>query len=194
MKSMRIGSLRLSITPRTALVALGVVVVVVVWILAFYLPQTHKLAALGTQRATLQSTVAADEAHLERAKSEDHHIGRIRAMYDELDGYVPASADLYTYIRTLSTAAKSAGVTITSLSPNAPVATGTTYSGVPITASVKGTYDQLLAFVTRLYDLPRLTDVNQLSITGGGLGTDRGTLLSATLQLAIFTSQRPTEG
>ncbi|MGH9100035.1 MAG: type 4a pilus biogenesis protein PilO [Acidimicrobiales bacterium] len=192
---MKIGSLHLSITPRTALVALGVVVVLVVWILAFYLPQTHKLAALGTQRATLQSTVATDEAHLERAKSEDHHIGRIRAMYDELDGYVPASADLYTYIRTLSTAAKSAGVTITSLSPSTlAAATGTAYSGVPITASVKGTYDQLLAFVTRLYDLPRLTDVNQLSITGGGLGTDRGTLLSATLQLAIFTSQRPTEG
>ncbi len=187
-----IGSTRIKITLRSALVALGVVVVVVAWFFAFYLPQTHKLAALGNQRTTLQSAVAADQARLQKAEREDHHIGQIQAMYDRLEGYVPATEDLYTYIRTINGAAKAAGVTITSLAPGGlSAATGTSYSGITVTASVKGTYQHLIAFLERLYDLPRLTDVNGFSITGGGPGTTKGTVRSASFQLAIFTSQAP---
>ena len=183
---------RITITRRSVLVALGVVAVVVAWTLAFYLPQTHKLAALETQKATLASTVATDEVHLQLVRKEDQHISQIRAMYDRLDGYVPAAEDLYSYIRTISRAAKASGVTITSLAPSGLVAvTGTSYSAVPISASVRGTYDHLLSFINHLYDLPRLTDVNGLSISGGGPGTSRGTVLTASLQLAIFTSQTP---
>jgi Tfp pilus assembly protein PilO len=186
---------RVTVTPRAALVALGVVVVVVAWVFAFYLPQTHKLKTLDTLRTTLQSTVATDEAHLQQVKRENHHINQIRAMYDELEGYVPSTENLYTYIRTISRAAKASGVTITSLQPSSLSAvSGTSYSAIPITASVKGTYDHLLAFIKRLYDLPRLTDVNGLSFSGGGPGTNRGTVLSASLELAIYTSQTPTEG
>jgi Tfp pilus assembly protein PilO len=116
-------------------------------------------------------------------------------MYDRLNGYVPATEKLYTYVQTISHSAKAAGVTITSLAPSTLVAiTGTPYSAIPVTASVKGTYDQLLAFIKSLYDLPRLTDVNALSVSGGGPGTNRATVLSASFQLAIFTSQKPSSG
>lgn len=187
--------IRVKISGRSVLVALGAVAVLVAWILAFYLPQTHKLTALNTQRATLQSTVTTDEAHLERVKTEAQHVTQIRAMYNEFEGYVPSTESLYPYIHTISSAAKATGVTITSLSPGTlSTATGTAYSAIPITASVRGTYDHLLAFIKRLYDLPRLTDVNSFSISGGGPRTSRSTVLSATFELAIFTSQRPSGG
>jgi Tfp pilus assembly protein PilO len=181
---------RFRITPRALLVALGVVGVVVAWAIAFYVPQGHKLAALDAQKTSLQSTVTADEARLQQVQREDQHIAQIRLMHDELVGYVPPKESLYTYIRTISHAAKASGVTITSLSPSALVAvTGTSYSAVPISASVRGTYDHLLSFIKHLYDLSRLTDVNSLSISGGGPSTGRSTVLSASFQLAIFTSQ-----
>jgi Tfp pilus assembly protein PilO len=189
------GRIPLKITGRSVLVALGVVVVVVAWALAVYLPQSHKLTALQAQKATLQSTVAADEAHLQQVMKEDQHLAQIKGMYNQLEGFVPSTADVYTYIRTISGAAKLAHVSITSLAPSTLAAvSGTGYSAIPITASVKGSYDHLLEFLKRLYDLPRLTDVNGLSITGGGPGTNRGTLLTATFQLAIFTSQQPGSG
>lgn len=189
---MRASSRRVPITRRSALVGLVVVAVVVAWLFAFYLPQTRKLAALGTQRTALQSTVAADEARLQQLQNEAQHVTQIRAMYDRLDGYAPKTGKLYTYIRTISGAAKRAGVTITSLQPGALVAvSGTTYSAIPITAAVKGSYDHMLAFVKDLYGLPRLTDLNALSVTGGGPGTNRSTNLTVSLQLAIFTSEKP---
>lgn len=183
---------RIRITPRSALVALGALTVVLAWVFAFYLPQTHKLAALGSQRTSLQATVATDEARLQRVKTEAQHVTQIRAMYDQLEGYVPATENLYAYIHTISSAAKAAGVTITSLQPSAlSAASGTGYSAIPITAAVKGTYDHLLAFIKGLYDLPRLTDVNAVTISGGGPGTNRSTVLTASFELAIFTSQKP---
>ena len=189
---MSAASRRVPVARRSILVGIAVVGVVVAWLFAFYLPQTRRLAALGTQRTTLQSTVAADEARLQQLQKEAQHVTQIRAMYQRLDGYAPRTERLYTYIRTISGAAKKAGVTITSLQPAALVAaSGTAYSAIPVTAAVKGTYDHVLGFVKGLYELPRLTDVNALSVTGGGPGTNRGTILTVSLQLAIFTSQKP---
>lgn len=184
---------RITLTPRSALLALGVVGIVVAWVMVFYLPQTQKLRALGAQQTSLQQTVTADEVRLAQLQKEAQHVTQIRAMYNQLSGYVPSTEDVYTYIHTISGAAKAAGVTITSLAPSAlsPI-TGTSYMALPIDASVKGTYDHLLAFIKDLYNLPRLTDVNAISINGGGPGTNRGTDLSVELQLAIFTSQKAT--
>ena len=183
---------RFRFTPRALLVALGVVGVVVAWAIAFYVPEGHKLAALDAQKTTLQSTVTADEARLQQVQREDQHIAQIRAMHDQLDGYVPSTESLYSYIRTISHAAKASGVKITSVAPSALVGvTGTSYTAVPIATSVRGTYDHLLSFIKHLYSLSRLTDVNGLSISGGGPSTGRSTVLSASFQLAIFTSQAP---
>ena len=189
---MSAASSRIPVTRRSVLVGIAVVGVVVAWLFAFYLPQTRRLAALGTQRTALQSTVATDEARLQQLQNEAQHVTQIRAMYERLDGYAPRTEKLYTYIRTISGAAKKAGVRITSLQPGGLVAvSGTAYSAIPITAAVKGSYYHLLAFVKGLYGLPRLTDLNAVSVTGGGPGTNRSTILTASVQLAIFTSQKP---
>jgi Tfp pilus assembly protein PilO len=185
-------SSRLKVTRRSVVVVLAAVAILVAWLLAYYLPESHKLDRLDRQQISLQSTEAADEARLAQVKKEAHHVGQIDAMYQHLEGYVPATEELYTYIHTIAAAAKTAGVTITSLNPSAlePVP-DTSYSAVPISASIKGTFDNLLAFLKALYSLPRLTDVNSVSVSGGGPGTNRGVTLTVGLQLAIFTSQKP---
>lgn len=171
--------------------ALALVVVLIVWLLAFFEPESHKLSSLDSQKASLQQDVLLDNAHLQRVRAESHHVGQIQAIDSKLKGYVPANEDLYTYIQTLSKAGNQTGVTITSLQPSAlQAASGTSYMAIPITADIRGTYDHLVAFLKAIYDLPRLTDVNSVTIDGGGPGTNRATDLSATLNLAIFTSQK----
>lgn len=177
--------------PIVLLGAAALVVVVVVWLLAFFEPQSHKLASLDSQKSTLQQTLVQDQARLREVRQESHHVGQIQAIDAKLKGYVPTSEDLYTYIQALSGAGNKAGVTIDSLQPSDMVAaSGTSYSAIPITAEVKGAYDHLVSFLSAVYNLPRLTDVNSVVITGGGPGTNRSTVLSATLDLVIFTSQK----
>ena len=89
-------------------------------------------------------------------------------------------------------AARGSGVSITTLTPRTltPV-TGTSYSAIPVTATVRGTYPQLVAFLHGIYGLPRLTDINGLTLSGGSAGSSGTTTITAQLQLAIFTSQKP---
>jgi Tfp pilus assembly protein PilO len=171
--------------------AAAVIVVVLLWLFVFFKPQTSKLATLESQRTSLQQTLAQDRARLQRVREESHHVGQIQAIDAELRGYVPATEQLYTYIQAISGAGNKASVSITSLEPSTAVAaSGSSYTAIPIDAEVKGTYDQLLAFLNAIYNLPRLTDINSVDITGGGPGTNRSTVLSATLDLVIFTSQK----
>lgn len=179
--------------PATMIAGLVVLALVVAWLFVFFLPQGRKLSTLGAEKASLQQAVVRDNAQLQRLRTESHHVGQIQTMYTGLQGYAPSSEDLYTYIQVLSSAAKTAGVTITSLSPSPMVTVaGTSYSAVPIAATVKGNYDALLALLHSIDHLPRLTDVNSIAISGGGPGTNRGSVLTVNLQLSIFTSQKPT--
>ncbi len=186
---MTASKLNVRFSRKSALALVVIAAILAAWFLAFFRPESHKLQTLGAERSSLQ---AADQARLRRVQSEAAHVTQIRAMDNRLVGYAPSAEGLYTYIHTISSAARAAGVTITSLSASGAVAvTGTTYFAVPITASIKGTYDHVLAFVKGIYTLPRLTDVNSLDVSGGGPGTNRATVLTVGLQLAIFTSENP---
>lgn len=174
------------------MIGIGVaLLVVIVWLMLFFLPQGHKVSTLQNEKASLQEEVNLDEARVARLRTESEHVGQIQSMYSTLSGYVPATEDLYTYIQTLSGAANTAGVSITSLVPLPLQSVSGTFSAVPITATVKGTYDHVLAFIKAIYALPRLTDINDIDITGGGIGSNRTTPLSVDLDLAIFTRQKP---
>lgn|GEM_PF-1303622 len=183
---------RVGVSRRSVLAAVGAGVLVGAWALAFFVPESRHLDTLEAQRAALQASLAADRARLRRVEHEAAYAGQLEAIDARLHRYAPSSAQLYPYIHTISTAARSAHVTITSLNPEGAVAVaGTPYAAVPIAASVKGTYDDLLAFLKELYTLPRLTDVNDLYVSGGGPGSTRTSPLSVSLQLAIFTTQLP---
>jgi type IV pilus assembly protein PilO len=175
----------------TVLLSIGaIVLVIILWLVLFFVPQSHKLSSLRSQQASLNSLIQQDNARMQRLRTETHHLGQIRSMYSTLENYVPSTQGLYTYVHTISAAGKSAGINITSISPGAPVAaSGTPYTAIPITAAIKGSYTELRNFLQGIYALPRLTDVNAISLNmTGGTGGELG----ATLQMAIFTSQKAT--
>ena len=58
--------------------------------------------------------------------------------------------------------------------------------------SVTGPYDNLLTFIKDIYGLPRLTQINALTISGGGPNTSRSTVLNMTATLTIFTTAKST--
>lgn len=176
--------------PKVLLVVAGALVVVLVWVLAFFVPQGHKLSSLQTEEQSLQAQVDAGNARVAQLRVESQHSAQIQAMVQKLQGYAPATSDI-SYISVLSNAAKASGVAVTSLGPGTPVAvSGSPFDSIPITAAVTGSYDNLLGFIRAIYQLPRLTDIDSVQVTGGGPKSNRAATLTATLQLEIFTSTK----
>jgi len=186
------------------LIAIAVaVLVLLVWLVVYFLPQGSKISKLDAQEQSLEQKVAAVQARVALLKKTFAHMPAIASMERKLATYAPATPDEYNYVTSLHTAVNSSVVTLTSISPGAITASGTgssassassasTVSTIPFTLVVKGTYDHLLSLINNIYALPRLTDIDSIDFTGGGPGTNRTTPLSATFDLTIFTTAKPT--
>lgn len=182
---------------KPTLIAIGVaIVVVIVWLFAFFLPEGHRLSALQAQEQTLQQQVAAGQAKVAKLQKTFQHTSELQSLDQKMAGYVPSTSDVFkttaNYTSLLSATVASAHMTLTSVSPSGSSSAGQSFTAIPVTLVVTGTYDNLLSLIYDLYTLPRLTDITSLSITGGGLGSDRSTELNATLSLKAFITQSST--
>ena len=178
---------------RTLVIAIVVtLVVVLVWLVAFFNPQGHKLSGLQTQEQQAQSEQLQLESQLAILRADSKESPVLRALSQKLSAAVPSSdGGNYVYLgTTLPDTATAAGVHIESISPGTPVPAGSV-SVTPISVATQGTYDQTLAFIKALYALPRLTVVTNLQLGGGGPGTTRGTVLQETIDLDIFAQASP---
>lgn len=184
--------------PRVLLAIVGAVVVVLIWALAYFLPEGSKLSTLKTMEATLQAKVNAGDATVARLKHTFQHSAQLLTLESKLKGAVPSTPDAFHYVSSLSAAAASAKVHLTSVTISSSLGSaGTSKSSASSTAAlsstavtmiVKGSYDQLLSLITNIYSLNRLTDINSISVSGGGPATNRSTPLSATLSLQNFSA------
>jgi Tfp pilus assembly protein PilO len=182
MNSEIIGVLR----QRKVLLATSVgLLVVLIWLVAVFVPEGHKLAAVDIKAQQAQTEQAALQARLMRLRGYSKESAQFQALGQRLTAAVPATSDVYDYITAISNAAAATGMQIASVDPAQPV-TGGKIAVVPVTVGATGTYDQTLAFIKALYALPRLTIITDVSISGGGNGTSRSTGLTTQFSLDIL--------
>ncbi len=183
--------------PRVLLSIVAAVLIVIIWTFAFFLPQGSTISSLKVQEASLQAKIQAGDATVARLRHTYQHSAEIKTMQAKLNSAVPAKTDAYNYVQALSKVAAAAGVHLTSLSISSGSSSSTSASSkgtsssatlnqLPVNMSVKGTYDQILSLLSKIYLLPRLTDINELTISGGGATSNRSTVLSANLMLVAF--------
>lgn len=159
--------------------------VVLLWLVAVFVPEGHKLAAVNTQTQAAQVQQTTLQDRLARLKSYSKESGEFEALSQRLTAAVPATSDVYDYITAISNAAAATGVDVSDVSPSTPE-TGGNVAIVPVSLSASGSYDQTLAFIKALYALPRLTIITQVSLSGGGNGTSRSTGLTDQFSLDIL--------
>lgn len=174
--------------------------VVLLWLVAVFVPEGHKLAAANSQTAAAQTQQTVLQGRLERLKTYSKQSAEFNALSQRLTAAVPTTSDVYDYITAISQAAAATGVQVSSVDPSVPV-TGGNVAVVPVTVGAAGNYDQILAFIKALYALPRLTIIAQVSLSGGGSGTSRSSGLTAQFALDILAqpsalagSTAPTSG
>jgi len=171
---------------RKVLVAAGVgLVVLLIWFVAVFSPEGHKLAVVSekTQQAQTQQTALQDR--LARLKAYSKQSAAFEALSQRLSTAVPTTTDVYDYITAISNAAGATGVKVSNINPSIAVSSGSV-AVIPVTLSVTGNYDQTLAFMKALYALPRLTIITQVSVSGGGTGSSRSTGLTDQFSLDIL--------
>ncbi|MHB8317895.1 MAG: type 4a pilus biogenesis protein PilO [Acidimicrobiales bacterium] len=173
---------------------IAVVVIVAIWLFAFYMPENNKISKYNSQVSTLQAKQASLNAELTQLKTTQAHTPLLNAMQTQFATLIPPSADIYVYNLQFDNIAKLNGISPQSIdlgvgaTTSAPAATKAAYETIPITVSTKATYDQVLGLIKSIYGLPRLTTINSITLSGGGVNTNRATLLSVSLSMSIFTT------
>jgi Tfp pilus assembly protein PilO len=171
---------------RKVLIAAAVgLVVLLIWLVAVFVPEGHKLAAVNAQTQQAQTQQSALQDRLARLKAYSKQSAEFEALSQRLTAAVPATSDVYDYITAISNAAAATGMQVSSVDPSLPTTDGNV-AVVPVTVGAMGSYDQTLAFIKALYALPRLTIITQVSISGGGNGTGRSTGLTDQFALDIL--------
>jgi type IV pilus assembly protein PilO len=185
---------------RKVLIAAAVgLLVLLIWLVAIFVPEGHKLAAVNAKVQAAQTQQVELQARLTRLRAYSKQSAEFEALSQRLTAAVPPTTDVYDYITAISNAASGTGMQVTNVDPAIPVSSSGV-AVVPVTVSAAGTYDQTLAFLKALYSLPRLTVISGVSITGGGTGTSRSTKLNDQFTLSIFAQpsalvgQTPTVG
>lgn len=165
------------------------VVVILIWLFVFFLPQGSKLSKLDTQEQSLQQ----QEARLNAQLAALRHINAsaLTQLRNEYTADLPPTVDNTGYLKLINNAVAQAGVTLISFTPGAVTGTpvplqGTSVIPISVTLQTSGTYDSELRLMQLLYKLPRLTTIDQIEITGGGPDTSRTTSLAVDYTMTIY--------
>ena len=180
---------------RPVLISLAVgLVVLLIWALAFFLPQGKDLSKYRAQQQQLQTQQASLQAQLAQLRATSKATPKLLALQAEYTDLVPPTADIYNYINLMSSTAAANGMHLVSITPSSagtPVP-GTSLLQIPVSLVTSGSYDSTLGFIKAVYALPRLTVIDSMSLTGGGPGTNRSTSLNESFSLTIYTTSKPT--
>jgi Tfp pilus assembly protein PilO len=182
---------------RSLFIALGAgVLALLVWYFLLWSPQGKAL-----DRARQRQQVAADqidelEARLNQLRDAQRNEATTRAQIAQLQEAIPDEPNLAQFILDTNDAATRSGIEFLSISPTPPAAgsavdptTGAPVPGTPsqvgLNVSISGGYFQVLDFVNRLVDLPRIVVIDSLTVSSSA-----GELA---VQIAgrMFTTQAP---
>lgn len=162
-----------------ALVAL--VVVVGVWYVAFWRPETSHLATARADQAAEVSQLASEQQQLVQLQGEQPKVAQEKQTLAELVGMLPDGPSLDQLLRTIVRAARVSGVVVPSVGTPQPAGWGAPPSAAPTSAptasatapgpqsitvslTVSGSNASILRFVTALDSQPRIYVVDSFSL------------------------------
>lgn len=176
----RVASANLDSLKRPRLLAtVGAVVLLLgIWYLAWWSPEGHKLASVQAQQQQAQLKVDQLRTTLAAVEHESAIVQKYRNFLTFFGSEVPVQPEQGQLVYMLGKLERADAVQVTSIdvSTTAPAAAGSTLSEIPVTMSVSGPHDNVIKFLSDLYQLPRLITIQSIDpavngSTGGGPGS-----------------------
>lgn len=192
--------------------AAAVLAVVAVWYMALWKPADHQLAAARSALVSAQNDRAQASLQHSALVAQAAKLPAEEAKAAALTAAAPPGDDIAGVIDQINTIATATGVTWQSetQTPGSPTSSATgsgavvtpasALSSLTLTLSVTGTYPQILGFIERLQQMPRLTVVTSLSVAAGGsapatggvpASASGGTALTTQVTATIYDDPTP---
>jgi Tfp pilus assembly protein PilO len=163
-----------------AIAVAAAVVLTGVWYVVLFSPQSHSLHKANTQTASAKAQQVSLRAQIATLQQEQTQLPAAQAKLTTLQLDLPATAALDKLVDQINADAATTGVDWQNISPAKPAtyAPGYTPGGVAgfpsgmqpytVNLAVKGSYQQVTKFITGLYGISRLFDVDSVNLSGVG--------------------------
>lgn len=171
---------------RRALVfgAVGSVVMLLLWYFLLWSPQQSEIQAAQERTAAAETQAANLEAEIQRLQAAQRDEPLKQARRAQLQAAAPDDPALGQFILDVNAAAGASGIEFMTISQTPPApAEGGGLSQITLQFSIAGGYFQVLDFMNRLTDLPRLVVIDSVNLTPGEAGR-----LQASLGTRMFTT------
>jgi hypothetical protein len=155
-------------------IAGGVLVIALIALSAWILPEGHKVSAANAQNATLLSQETALQAQIAGLEHESKNEPANCSTLRQDETLVPGSPTVDAFLHQISQLATNVGTQTPSVGIGSSTGAATSTGGaqtVQITLSVSGTYQQALNFLKGLdnpQSLTRLYSVSSANLSSGG--------------------------
>ena len=158
--------------------------ILVVFLFAFFLPQTAEIAEAKSELHRVRSGLMRS-AEFSRQLSELHERqDKYTAALARLDEKVPAEETLDRFLTSVSRLLAEEKLRAGTLEPQAPVV-GQRLREIPLKLACAGPFERLYRFLVRLERLPRIKRINEVTVSSPQNASDGPVRLS--IQLSVFS-------
>jgi Tfp pilus assembly protein PilO len=141
----------------------GVIILVLGIYVGFVQPQWQRLTALRAQEQVLIQQVALSPQLQAGFEHQQAEVQAIEQRLSTFDQQLPQEVQLETFLQQLDHVAQRTDFTITQIQPG-QVQAGELYSMLPIAITAEAAFPSLYAFLTALPDIPRLSNIDALTV------------------------------
>lgn len=164
--------------------AIASILMLLLWYFMLWSPRQGEIEAAQARTEAAETQAATLEAEIQRLQVAQRDEPLKQARRAELQAAAPDDPALGQFILDVNAAAQASGIDFMTISqtPPAPSETGG-LSTITLSFSIAGGYFQVLDFMNRLTDLPRLVVIDSVNLAPGEAGR-----LSASLGTRMFTT------
>lgn len=172
----------------------GAAVLLLLWYLFLWSPQGKNIDKARERKEAAEQQAQELTVRLDRLREQKRTEAATRGQIELLRVAIPDQPNLAQFILDTNDAATRSGVDFLSVAPTPPAAATTPITGtatppaeIRLALNITGGYFQVIDFVNRLNELPRLVVIDTLNVTVSGEATQ----LSVQLAARMFVSAVP---
>jgi Tfp pilus assembly protein PilO len=159
---------------------LAAVLVMALWWTVLLKPTRAKAAKVHADTEIEQSKLAPLQAQLTKAQADAAHAAEFKAQLESLQKAMPDSPALAEFLRDANAIASATGVSWQSVTHSPPTIGVGGVTSITLGIQVKGSYAQVVDYLTRLAALQRLVVVDGVQLsTAGTTGAETGSAASS---------------
>lgn len=175
-----------------ALAALGAVLVAGLWYVALWKPQSARLSAAHAREETAAGQNQQLRLAVARLQAAGDEAPELTSQLERLRVAVPDRPDLAQFLLDAPDAASAAGLDYLSVSPSPPAEPeGGGPAEIAVAMELNGGYFQVLDFLNRLAELPRIVVVDGVSLSAAEEDAIGAPELTLTIAGRLFVTAVP---